>query len=149
MTWLANYSVQIYSVTITCIAVEVYPKECCEFSSAPLPEAAQHNAQMLQCPSVKLVTEMISLRDCVQDTNCTVTQRNPCSRCCCSSHLKHLLCVMEDVLKALERELARFFQQQFRCLCAVLPVPQEHCLTWEKGSSASWSAWLRMCLRSL
>lgn len=32
-------------------------------------------------------------------------------------------------------------------VCCPACVLQEHCLTWGKGSSASWSPWLRICLR--
>ena len=55
------------------------------------------HSQMLKCTSVRLVfpdlTELINLKDRVQETNFIVTQSNECNKCCsCFSHLKRLVC---------------------------------------------------------
>lgn len=55
------------------------------------------HSPVLVCTNVRLgfpdLTELINLKDCVQETNFTVTQINACNRCClCFSHLKRLVC---------------------------------------------------------
>lgn len=48
-------------------------------------------------------------------------QTNTCNRCCWCSHLKHLLCVMEDVLKALEVKSQCLFPALFLGASGALP----------------------------
>lgn len=54
------------------------------------------HSQILKCTNVRLVfpdlAELINLKDCVQETNFTVTQSNACNKCSCLCHLKCLVC---------------------------------------------------------